>query len=412
MVCKKCGKEVRDTAKFCSGCGSKIEKVIFCEECGAENTTDAIYCEECGNRLVQENCVSNEKNTDEEYDADDVQEQYEEDEMFQCFLSAQESFNKREWTLAYTKFEEYLADEASEDDEELANLACFYLAQMEIVEYWNKKFPFSRHRLNSLLKRGYEKKSILSLLQIIYLVCYEKEKIDENLVKEVYENRHKWKRDFLFEIKDSFSDFHGCWENAIGYAYDEGWTFFETFIFFKVLVDLLDLEEREDAIGEFFAELMENVYEILDNTLEKEDEDDVKEKMDFINSYFGNVLTKYKVIEEEDEELAGELERNMVRYVKEHEDWVYYMMMAEAYDAGCFGDDDDERNHYYCLAGDIGLPQAMMKYFEEMDYEDLSKEAKAQAKKWEKAGYPYAMKFYKAVFDDEEIRRVPRIIRI
>jgi len=52
--CQNCGGEVKDTAKFCKHCGSKIEqkpKEIFCEECGAKLDAGSTFCDECGARL-------------------------------------------------------------------------------------------------------------------------------------------------------------------------------------------------------------------------------------------------------------------------------------------------------------------------------------------------------------------------
>lgn len=56
MKCPNCGKELKDGAKFCAECGTKIEvsakkEVVFCTECGAENDKDANICYGCGNNL-------------------------------------------------------------------------------------------------------------------------------------------------------------------------------------------------------------------------------------------------------------------------------------------------------------------------------------------------------------------------
>ena len=60
MICKNCGTENRDTAKFCMGCGAKLElpatpapeeKSIFCATCGTQNSGTASFCKNCGTAL-------------------------------------------------------------------------------------------------------------------------------------------------------------------------------------------------------------------------------------------------------------------------------------------------------------------------------------------------------------------------
>ena len=34
MKCSKCGAEVAENAKFCCECGTKVERELFCPECG------------------------------------------------------------------------------------------------------------------------------------------------------------------------------------------------------------------------------------------------------------------------------------------------------------------------------------------------------------------------------------------
>lgn len=52
--CENCGAELRDSAKFCSSCGSSCEiseaekKVKFCENCGSKLESDDLFCPECG----------------------------------------------------------------------------------------------------------------------------------------------------------------------------------------------------------------------------------------------------------------------------------------------------------------------------------------------------------------------------
>ena len=52
--CENCGAELRDSAKFCSSCGSSCEAieakntVRFCENCGSKLECDYLFCPECG----------------------------------------------------------------------------------------------------------------------------------------------------------------------------------------------------------------------------------------------------------------------------------------------------------------------------------------------------------------------------
>lgn len=55
MICKNCGYENPDTAKFCNECGEKLESEITCPECGCKNKVGAKFCNECGYRFIQEN---------------------------------------------------------------------------------------------------------------------------------------------------------------------------------------------------------------------------------------------------------------------------------------------------------------------------------------------------------------------
>ena len=64
--CPNCNGEVKDTAKFCKHCGTKIEQKQICSQCGAELDFGSTFCEECGaktglnNNATQFNNVNNE----------------------------------------------------------------------------------------------------------------------------------------------------------------------------------------------------------------------------------------------------------------------------------------------------------------------------------------------------------------
>ena len=80
MICKKCGTENKETAKFCKNCGSRLEKeenketaeIVketeteekkkesrICPFCGAEVSETAMFCKKCGEKLNEK-----ENNTD------------------------------------------------------------------------------------------------------------------------------------------------------------------------------------------------------------------------------------------------------------------------------------------------------------------------------------------------------------
>ena len=50
--CRNCGAELRDGAKFCEACGSKVPEEkpakFFCTSCGKELSSDALFCPFCG----------------------------------------------------------------------------------------------------------------------------------------------------------------------------------------------------------------------------------------------------------------------------------------------------------------------------------------------------------------------------
>lgn len=68
MICKVCGKNNLDDAKFCSSCGASLiekEEVVeeefkICKSCGAANVKAAKFCKTCGSLLqdVNNNCPS------------------------------------------------------------------------------------------------------------------------------------------------------------------------------------------------------------------------------------------------------------------------------------------------------------------------------------------------------------------
>lgn len=58
MFCENCGKQMSETAKFCSYCGKPVraaEKAVgkMCPSCGWKGEADRVYCEECGTLLVE-----------------------------------------------------------------------------------------------------------------------------------------------------------------------------------------------------------------------------------------------------------------------------------------------------------------------------------------------------------------------
>lgn len=51
MKCPKCQFENPESAKFCNGCGRKLE--LACPECGKVNPLGSRFCNECGQRLKE-----------------------------------------------------------------------------------------------------------------------------------------------------------------------------------------------------------------------------------------------------------------------------------------------------------------------------------------------------------------------
>ena len=52
MICKACGKENLEEAKYCISCGADLkEDFQICSSCGAKNSMDAKFCKKCGTSL-------------------------------------------------------------------------------------------------------------------------------------------------------------------------------------------------------------------------------------------------------------------------------------------------------------------------------------------------------------------------
>ena len=68
MVCNKCGKELKEGAKFCTKCGAAVVLKKICPKCKAENDLDDMFCFECGTKLDEEN--SNKTGKDKEITLD------------------------------------------------------------------------------------------------------------------------------------------------------------------------------------------------------------------------------------------------------------------------------------------------------------------------------------------------------
>src|SRR5207302_3387630 len=49
--CPSCGKENRESAKFCGECGSNFAVETACPRCGASNPTTQKFCDGCGSSL-------------------------------------------------------------------------------------------------------------------------------------------------------------------------------------------------------------------------------------------------------------------------------------------------------------------------------------------------------------------------
>ena len=55
-VCRKCGSELREGAKFCTKCGAAVasESMLKCPVCGASVSEGAKFCNACGASLARE----------------------------------------------------------------------------------------------------------------------------------------------------------------------------------------------------------------------------------------------------------------------------------------------------------------------------------------------------------------------
>ena len=51
MMCKNCGNELVEGAKFCMECGTKVETELVCAECGMKLPLNAKFCMECGTKV-------------------------------------------------------------------------------------------------------------------------------------------------------------------------------------------------------------------------------------------------------------------------------------------------------------------------------------------------------------------------
>lgn len=50
-ACPKCGKANKKTNKFCAYCGTEMNSILHCTECGAELDADAAFCPSCGKKV-------------------------------------------------------------------------------------------------------------------------------------------------------------------------------------------------------------------------------------------------------------------------------------------------------------------------------------------------------------------------
>lgn len=61
MVCKTCGKILRDDALFCTECGAKQKNNdVSCPKCGSAISKGTLFCTACGTQLSEENLPVNE----------------------------------------------------------------------------------------------------------------------------------------------------------------------------------------------------------------------------------------------------------------------------------------------------------------------------------------------------------------
>lgn len=52
-TCHKCGADLREDAKFCSRCGTPVQRTVFCYQCGAELNAEDQFCYACGTSMKE-----------------------------------------------------------------------------------------------------------------------------------------------------------------------------------------------------------------------------------------------------------------------------------------------------------------------------------------------------------------------
>ncbi len=92
VICQNCGYENKDKMKFCTNCGTKLEKETislkkeenenrFCEECGHPIELGQIFCENCGNRVNHEEEIPEEVEEEQELEESKVEESWKDEEQ-------------------------------------------------------------------------------------------------------------------------------------------------------------------------------------------------------------------------------------------------------------------------------------------------------------------------------------------